>query len=55
MQEQDNSGIGDLSRRGVLMGAATGGLLIAGSGAMLAPLLMLQQQSSKRVASYALA
>jgi len=37
MQEQDNSGIGDLSRRGVLMGAATGGLLIAGSGAMLAP------------------
>lgn len=37
MQEQDNNGIGDLSRRGVLMGAATGGLLIAGSGAMLAP------------------
>ena len=37
MQEQDNNGIGDLSRRGVLMGAATGGLLIAVSGAMLAP------------------
>jgi len=37
MQEQDNNGIGELSRRGVLMGAATGGLLIAGSGAVLAP------------------
>ena len=37
MQEQDNTFSADLSRRGVLMGAATGGLLIAGGGAMLAP------------------
>jgi len=37
MQEQDNTFSADLSRRGVLMGAAAGGLVIAGGGAMLAP------------------
>jgi peptide/nickel transport system substrate-binding protein len=37
MQEQDNNAVNDLSRRGLLMGTAAGGLLIAGSGAMLAP------------------
>ena len=37
MQEQDNTFSADLSRRGMLMGAAAGGLVIAGGGAMLAP------------------
>jgi peptide/nickel transport system substrate-binding protein len=37
MQEQDNNAVNELSRRGLLMGTAAGGLLIAGSGAMLAP------------------
>jgi peptide/nickel transport system substrate-binding protein len=37
MQEQENTFSADLSRRGVLMGAAAGGLVIAGGGAMLAP------------------
>jgi len=51
MQEQDNTFSADLSRRGVLMGAAAGGLVIAGGGAMLAPsanaqlqLVQVQQQ-----------
>jgi peptide/nickel transport system substrate-binding protein len=37
MQEQDNNAVNELSRRGLLMGTAAGGLLIAGNGAMLAP------------------
>lgn len=37
MQEQENIFAADLSRRGVLLGATAGGLLIAGGGAMLAP------------------
>lgn len=37
MQEENNNFAGELSRRGVLMGATASGLLIAGGGAVLAP------------------
>lgn len=37
MQDQNNNGVNELSRRGLLMGVAAGGLLVAGGGAMLAP------------------
>ena len=37
MEHEDNIFAAELSRRGVLTGAAAGGLIIAGGGAMLAP------------------
>jgi peptide/nickel transport system substrate-binding protein len=37
MQEQEINAVNELSRRGLLMGTAAGGLLIAGGSAMLAP------------------
>jgi peptide/nickel transport system substrate-binding protein len=37
MQEQDNNAVSQLSRRGLLIGTATAGLIVASGGAMLAP------------------